>query len=156
MSYFSVCKEKYPYIHIRIIIATALHCYDSVASSMVNQEVQIFNRKLETYTKQNTHANILLMEHDRKYFTNHDLHLNNMNKEYIWKQLEGIMEKPFIVNDRTTIPMSWITEQVNANIILSKVHSDNIDNSRNNTVTRTSNKKRKASHNRNEDFIWEV
>jgi len=123
---------------------------------MVNQEVQIFNRKLETYTKQNTHANILLMEHDRKYFTNHDLHLNNMNKEYIWKQLEGIMEKPFIVNDRTTIPMSWITEQVNANIILSKVHSDNIDNSRNNTVTRTSNKKRKASHNRNEDFIWEV
>jgi len=66
------------------------------------------------------------------------------------------MEKPFIVNDRTTIPMSWITEQVNANIILSKVHSDNIDNSRNNTVTRTSNKKRKASHNRNEDFIWEV
>jgi len=83
VSYFSVCKEKYPYIHIRIIIATALHCYDSVASSMVNQEVQIFNRKLETYTKQNTHANILLMEHDRKYFTNHDLHLNNMNKEYI-------------------------------------------------------------------------
>jgi hypothetical protein len=52
--------------------------------------------------------------------------------------------------------MSWITEQVNANIILSKVHSDNIDNSRNNTVTRTSNKKRKTPHNRNENFIWEM
>jgi hypothetical protein len=51
--------------------------------------------------------------------------------------------------------MSWITEQVNDNNILSKVHSDNIDNHRNNTLTRTSNKKRKAPHNRNEDFIWE-
>jgi hypothetical protein len=52
--------------------------------------------------------------------------------------------------------MRWITEQVNANDILSKVHSDNIDNSRNNTVTRTSNKKRKAPLNRNEDFVWEM
>jgi hypothetical protein len=33
-------------------------------------------------------------------------------------------------------------------MILSIVHSDNIDNSRNNTVTRTSNKKRKAPHNK--------
>jgi|TergutCu122P5_1016488.scaffolds.fasta_scaffold1611029_3 hypothetical protein len=33
--------------------------------------------------KQNTPANILVMEHDRKYFTNHDLHLNNIGKEYI-------------------------------------------------------------------------
>jgi hypothetical protein len=52
--------------------------------------------------------------------------------------------------------MSQITEQVNTNNILTKVHSDNIDNSRNNTVTRTSNKKRKAPHKRNEDFIWEM
>lgn len=29
-----------------------------------------------------------------------------MVKEYICKQLEGIMEETFIVNDRTTIPMS--------------------------------------------------
>jgi hypothetical protein len=33
--------------------------------------------------KQNTPAKIFVMEHDRKYFTNHDLHLNNMGKEYI-------------------------------------------------------------------------
>lgn len=33
--------------------------------------------------KQNTHANTFVMEHDRKYFTNHDLHLNNMGKETI-------------------------------------------------------------------------
>jgi hypothetical protein len=52
--------------------------------------------------------------------------------------------------------MSWITEQINANNILSKVHLDNIDNSGNNTVTRTSNKKRKEPHNRNEDFIWKM
>jgi hypothetical protein len=45
---------------------------------------------------------------------------------------------------------------VNANNILSNVHSDNIDNGRNNRVTRTSNKKRKAPHNRNEDFILEM
>jgi hypothetical protein len=65
-------------------------------------------------------------------------------------------KKPFIVNDRTTIPMSWISEQVNANNILSKVHSDNIENSRNNTVARTSNKKRREPHNRYEDFIWKM
>jgi len=65
-------------------------------------------------------------------------------------------KKPFLVNDRTIIPMSWINEQVNPNNILSKIYSDNIDNSRNDTVTRTSNKKRKAPHNRNEDFMWEM
>ena len=35
--------------------------------------------------KQNTHATILEVEHDRKYFTNPDLNLNNMNMEYICK-----------------------------------------------------------------------
>jgi len=69
--------------HTYIIIATALHCYNSVASSKVNQEIHIFSRKLEIYMKQNTHANTFVMEHDRKYFTNHDLHLNNMGKETI-------------------------------------------------------------------------
>ena len=61
-----------------------------------------------------------------------------------------------MLNDRTTIPISWITEQVNPNNILSKVHSGDIGNSRNNAVTRTSNTKRKAPHNRNEDFMWEM
>jgi len=65
-------------------------------------------------------------------------------------------KKPFLVKDRTTISMSWLNEQVNPNNILSKVHSDNIDNSKNNTVNRTSNKKRKAPHNRNKDFMWEM
>lgn len=45
--------------------------------------------------KQNTHATILEMEHYRKYFTRHDLHLNNMGKEYILKQVEGFMEKTY-------------------------------------------------------------
>jgi hypothetical protein len=49
-----------------IIMATDLQSYYSVASSKVNQELQIFNRKLEAYMKQNTPANIPLMEHDRK------------------------------------------------------------------------------------------
>lgn len=71
--------------HTSIIISTAPHCYDSVASCNVNQEVQIFNKNLKKYMKQNTHATILEMEHDRKYFTNPDLHLNNMNMEYICK-----------------------------------------------------------------------
>jgi uridine phosphorylase len=56
--------------HTNVIIATAPHRYDSVASSVVNEEVLKFNRKLKKYMKQNTHATILEIEHDRKYFTN--------------------------------------------------------------------------------------
>jgi hypothetical protein len=40
-------------------------------------------KEIEKNMKQNTHATILETEHDGKYFTSHDLHLNDMGKEYI-------------------------------------------------------------------------
>lgn len=40
--------------HTNVFTATAPHHYDSVASSKVNQEAQIFNRKFKKYMKQNT------------------------------------------------------------------------------------------------------
>ena len=45
--------------------------------------------------KKNTDATILEIEHDRKYFTNRVLHLNNMGKETIGKQIKEIVEKNF-------------------------------------------------------------
>jgi hypothetical protein len=83
--------------HTNVIIATAPHHYDSVASSMANEEVLKFNRQLKKYVKKNTHAPILEIEQDRKYFTNHGLDLNNMGKEIICKQIKEIVEKTFIV-----------------------------------------------------------
>jgi hypothetical protein len=52
--------------------------------------------------------------------------------------------------------MGWIIEQVDANNILSKVRSGSMDYSRNNTVTKISNRKRKVPNNRNEDFLCEM
>jgi hypothetical protein len=61
--------------------------------------------------KQNTHATILEIEHDRKYFTNHGLHLNNMGRETICKQMKEIVENIFVLNGMSSIPMEWTTEQ---------------------------------------------
>jgi hypothetical protein len=121
--------------HTNVIIATALHCYDSVASSMVNDEVLKFNRK---------------------YFTNHGLHLNNMGKETIYKQIKEIVEETFIVNDMSSIRMEWIMEQAEIKDAASKARVDDIANDISSTVIRTSNRKRKLPSNRNEDFLWVV
>jgi hypothetical protein len=54
--------------HTNVFTATAPHHYDSVASSKVNQEAQIFNRKFKKYIYEAKYSTILETEHDRKYF----------------------------------------------------------------------------------------
>lgn len=102
--------------------------------------------------KQKTHANILQIEQDRKFFTNHRLHLNDMGKETFCVQLKAIMEEIFVINDTIPIHMEWIAEQDEANKTSCIERSNDTDNIINNTRIRTSNKKRKVPNNRNENF----
>jgi pyridoxine 5'-phosphate synthase PdxJ len=69
-----------------IILLTVLPRYDLMQSSCVNSEIKLFNRKVnKMLIKVYQHTLVLVMDNDRKLFTNHGLHLNGQGKELLPK-----------------------------------------------------------------------
>jgi len=71
--------------NIRII--TAPHRHDLPNTSCINNEVQIFNRKLCKLINNKENVKILEQETKREDFTQHGLHLNMSGKDKIAKLL---------------------------------------------------------------------
>jgi hypothetical protein len=70
-----------------IILTDIPSRYDLVKNSIVNKEIQVFNRKLRKVTKQLKHVSILEPRLNREMFTPHGLHLNRLGKCLIAKQI---------------------------------------------------------------------
>jgi len=69
--------------HTNIILLCAPTRHDLPEWSCVNNEVKAFNRKLSKLVKPYKHVLIVIADTDRKFFTRHGLHLNNLGKEDI-------------------------------------------------------------------------
>jgi hypothetical protein len=50
-------------------------------NSQTNHDIQDFNTKLSKRAKLFRHVNLVEMNFNSKYFTNHGFHLNNVGKE---------------------------------------------------------------------------
>jgi len=74
--------------HTNIITVAPTHRYDLPEFSCVNQETQIFNRKLRKMTKDIHHVSVVDTNLTRDDFTQHGLHLNSIGKERIAKTIE--------------------------------------------------------------------
>jgi len=59
-----------------VMIVTAPHRHDLLLTSYINNEAQIFNRKLHKIMKNKDKVRILDHETTREYFTEQGLHLN--------------------------------------------------------------------------------
>jgi hypothetical protein len=63
----------------------------------VNNEIQVFNRKLKKVTKPFKHVTILETSLNRKEYTQHVMHLNKLGKKQIATRIErgivGVTEK---------------------------------------------------------------
>jgi hypothetical protein len=61
----------------------------------VNNEIKVFNRKLLKLMKLYKHVLIVMVDTDRKFFTRHGLHMNNLGKGKIAFKVSTIVKNIF-------------------------------------------------------------
>jgi len=65
-----------------VMITSTHHRFNlKEASSCINKEVNVFNRKLQETVMIFNHREVIKMSSSRKHFTKHELHMNGMGKE---------------------------------------------------------------------------
>jgi len=73
------------YTNTNIIMLNIPLRHDSAMNPQINLEIQDFNTKLSKRAKLFMHVDLVEMNSDRKYFTKHGFHLNNVDKDKLAK-----------------------------------------------------------------------
>jgi hypothetical protein len=79
--------------HTNIIVVNVPYRYDLLESSYVNGEVALFNMKLERYLKLFNWVTLLTTNCPRRNFTKHGMHLSNLGKSDVSKQIVNVYLK---------------------------------------------------------------
>jgi hypothetical protein len=164
--------QKYNNTNIKIV--NIPFRYDMDRNSATNLEIQSYNRNLNKVAKAFSHVTTVETDMDRKYFTQHGMHLNNTGKEWLSKliatQIYGLVksnnnkEKPVIV-------LNWKDEPTNKQIpvnihpifetSLGQNNGNQADSGQKGVVTqekvtysRTSGRKSKQPVTSGDDFLW--
>jgi len=89
--------------------------YDLAMNSQINLEIQDFNNKLSKRAKLFSHVDLVEINFNTKYFTNHDLHLNNVDKEGLAKVIASKINKIIKCssNNKPVNPLQWKDESIN-------------------------------------------
>jgi hypothetical protein len=155
-----------------IIIVDIPHRYDLGKNSIVNKEIQAYNRKLKNVSKHFNRVTILESSLDREAFTQHGRHLNRLGKRLTAKQIAvkiyGLIEEKGI----KVISLEWKSiPKGNTEIILpasssfntvdEEQQSDSTNSEQNYTVhdtqvKRSSTRLQKRLVTKNDDFLWET
>jgi hypothetical protein len=101
--------------------------YDRAINLQINLEIQDFNTNLSKRAKLFKHVDLVEMKFNRKYFTRHGLHLNNVSKEGLAKAIALQINKIIKCssNDKSVFPPQWKDECINKSIIVNTTHSSN-------------------------------
>jgi hypothetical protein len=151
---------------------------DLAMDSQINLEIQDFNMKLTKSAKLFGHVDLVEMNFNRRYFTKHGLHLNNVGKEGLAKVITSQINKIINCssNENPVISLQWKDESINKSIIVNTTHLSTrttaVDNppklessliqahnsqqelTGSECTRRTSNRQEKATVSRNSDFLW--
>lgn len=71
----------------KLILLEAPHRYDLPPSSCVNNEVKLYNKRLQSFVTISDHVRVLKTHTERKQHTRHGLHLNNRGKDWIMNNI---------------------------------------------------------------------
>jgi hypothetical protein len=85
ISNFAKCMS-----HTNIMTMNAPHRYDLLASSCVNKEVEVFNRKLEKIMKVCDNTKVIELNLNRDHLTQHGLHMNAARKALIAHKIADV------------------------------------------------------------------
>jgi len=148
--------------YTNILALAAPHRHDLQESSCINNEVQVFSRKLRKIFK--ARDNVTIFNLHRNDFTQHELHLNTVGKEKIEMIAENIKQVRVkkknipIANDEEGNPKDVLTElresithaEVNKNSMSSAVPDGS------HHLTRTLKRPKRTPVTRHEDFLWQT
>jgi hypothetical protein len=70
-------------INANLILLGALHRYDLPASSCVNTEVKLYNKRLQSLVSTSNHVRVLSMPTERRHLTRHGLHLYKKGRDWL-------------------------------------------------------------------------
>ncbi|PNF33016.1 hypothetical protein B7P43_G16371 [Cryptotermes secundus] len=98
--------------HTNVLVVNLPNRMDLEATSCVNQEIKVFNRKLRKYMKVFDYASTLEIKFERDQYTRHGLHLNTKGKDLAAKLLKSTINNIFNVSKVTPITMNWVGKHV--------------------------------------------
>jgi hypothetical protein len=147
-----------------ILALAAPHRHDLQETSCINNEVQVFNRKLHKIFKARDNVKILDINLHRNNVTQHGPHLNIIGKEKVAEMIAKNITQ-FWIKKKKIIPLS-VDEEGNPKDVWPGLHeaitqtevnknstSDTIIDERHHS-TRMSRRPKRTSVTRHEDFLW--
>ena len=157
------------YNNTNIIIVNIPHRYDLDRTSVINSEIQAFNRQILQVAKAYSRVIIVDTNLDRKLFTRHGMHLNKRGNEWLAKLLATQISRLVInkVRVEPKIALKWKDELVVNQCLEINMSSESPPAQINNTnnkiqietlhketaVLRTSNRQKRQPITRNKDFL---
>jgi hypothetical protein len=93
------------------------HRHDLAYVAKTNLCIQAYNSKLKNILKTLKHVSLVEMSTNRRHFTKHGFHLNNLGKEWLAKQIAsqiGLIVK-FTSKANSAILLKWKEEATNLN-----------------------------------------
>jgi hypothetical protein len=79
--------------NMNVMVMSALHRFDLSTTLCVNEEVKVFNRKLQKVAKMFKHVQVISMSGHRDHYTNHGLHMNGAGKDWTASSFATKIEK---------------------------------------------------------------
>jgi hypothetical protein len=167
----NIARFVQKYYNTNIIIVNIPHRYDLARSSVINSEIQTFNRQILKVAKAYSHVTIVDNDLDRKLFTRHGMHLNKRGKVWLAKLLATQISRLVINKVRVApkIAIKWKDESAlnlcleihmasksppaQTSNINSSIQSDTLHIET--AVPRTSSRQKRQPITRNKDFLWE-
>jgi hypothetical protein len=94
--------------HTKIIMLEVPPMYDLMEASIINDEVKIHNRKLNSLTSKYRHTSVMQLELAREDFTKHGLYLRNAGKgKLVSLLIENIARHQQKAETETPISLGW-------------------------------------------------
>jgi hypothetical protein len=90
-----------------IVIMEAPQRHDLSTLSCVNNEVKVFNRKLQRMMKTHNNMEILDVDTSWGHFTRHGLHMNGMGKEKMARKISEAVKKIVTREKGEPITLVW-------------------------------------------------
>jgi lysophospholipase L1-like esterase len=93
--------------HTNVLLVSVPTRFDLLLTSCVNKEVTSYNRKLYKQMKQFEQVRLIDSEPQRKYYTQHGMHMNRAGKERMAHRIAEAIKEVLSKKETSTIPLPW-------------------------------------------------
>jgi hypothetical protein len=168
------------YNNTNILIINLPHRHDLASSATTNSRIRSYNMKLKHFTQAFKHVSIVEMSSERNNYTRHGLHMNNVGKEKLARQIAYQIEMhnkrtnatgmiiPLHGREERAMPANTLAGTPTGSPEVDRLSTDNYLETRLPTVQtlntlitsvtkpllRVSSRNKRVPTNRTQDFLW--